>query len=236
MDKIRAWFRHIPAQIISTGVFTMLITAGTALWAHFEKLTPFWIFIISLCVMALVIIIINQVDAFFQRRNKTLFQQSYKYIDMTLREWLYKRGYSVQNDAQPGSEFQFIIRDQQQRQITVAKLKDSDDLLIQTTIKLNTDETEQISELDTETQRKLINDLQVSLSKQQVQYLDLKLPLETISMVAYLVLDKSFSRDVFLEAIDRVRNGRLFVRELLSSILKTDIVNISKQILKPTDT
>lgn len=223
MERVRNIFRDFSTQIIVGIVVSIVITSGVGVWAWFRQLAGFHIALIVIGVLCVSMVLINQFDAFFQRRKKPLYQQPHHYIDSTLRDWLYKGGFSLRANNQEGFDFLFVARDKQERPILIGKPNNKDEIMMEVLLGLKPIETEKLEKLDPELQRKLLSELRISLAMQQVAYSGLKTPITNIVFSNILVLDDSFTRDMFLARVDRVRYSLVSVLELLNPILERKI-------------
>jgi len=112
-----------------------------------------------------------------------------------------------------------VAKDKQERPINVGKPKERDEILLQLVLSLKAEETKKLEKLEPEVQRKLLSELRISLARHQVQYFGLEMPITKIGIINIMVLNDSFTRDVFLDRIDRVRYALVLVLEILSPIL-----------------
>jgi len=220
MEKIKNAFRQVSTEIIAGLVATAMTTGGLSIWALLRHIDGFYIALIAIGVLAVSMVFVNQLDAFFQRRKKPLHQQSDRYIDTTLHEWLYRRGFSIRNMVNEKYEFLFLTKDIQERPILVGKPKGTDELILQLSLVLKPEETAKLDRLDVDSQRKLLTELRVSLARHMVGYVGIELPLKTIVVTNTLLIDDSFTRDMVLERIDRIRYALVLILELLNPILE----------------
>lgn len=234
MEKIRDILRVISTQIIMGVVVCVVISVGAGIWARFSRLDldGLYIFLIVIGALGVSAVIVNQLDGFVQRRRKPLFEQTSRQIDSTLRDWIYRGSFSLRENTQEGFEFAFVVRDTQERPIFVGKPNDRDEILLQTVLSLNPNETEKVQKLDEEIKRKLISELRISLARHQVQYLGLETPMTKIGIVEIMLLDESFTRDVFMDRIDKVRYALVMVRELLGPVLDRKVEKETVPIMK----
>lgn len=119
------WLRELSARIVVGVMVAMLTALGLAFWAWLKALDPFFIVIIFLAVMAIVIIIINQLDAFFQRRKRGLSKYSDKEIENAIREWIDIPGFTFKrSDAEDeDSFFLFHVVDDCDRPVHIRRSK-----------------------------------------------------------------------------------------------------------------
>jgi hypothetical protein len=232
MEKVRDILRTISTQIIVGTVVCVLITVGAGVWAWLSRLDGLKIFLIVIGVLVASVVLVNQLDGFVQRRKKPLFKQSSRQIDSTLRDWLYRGSFTLKKNTQKGFEFAFEARDKQGRPIFVGKTDDRDEIVLQTALILDPNESEKVEKLDAEVKRKLISELRISLARHQVQYFGLETPMSKIGIVNIMVLDESFTRDVFMDRIDRVRYALVLVKELLSPVLEREVEEETPPIMK----
>lgn len=219
MERVRNVLRVVSTEIIAGAVVCVLTSVGAGVWAWFSRLEGLYIFLVVIGVLGVSVVGVNQLDGFVQRRKKPLYQQPQRYIDSTLRDWLYRGSFSLRENSQEGFEFAFVARDKQERPIFIGKANDRDEILLQLTLSLKAEETERLGKLDPEVQRKLLSELRISLARHQVQYFGLAMPITRIGILNIMVLDESFTRDVFLDRVDRVRYALVLVLELLAPIL-----------------
>jgi len=223
MERVRDILKSISTQIIVGTIVSVVVTVVAGVWAGLSRLDGLYIFLIVIGVLCLSVVMVNQLDGFIQRRKKPLFEQSSSHIDSTLRDWLYRGSFSVMENTQEGFEFAFVARDRQGRPVFVSKPNDRDEILLESPFKLRPNETENVQKLEPEEKRRLVSELRISLARHQVQYRGLDLPIKRIDIVDILVLDESFTRDVFMSRVDRVRYAFVMVGELLSPVLERKV-------------
>lgn len=220
MEKIKGWFRELSKQIIIGAIIAMVITAGLGIWAWLIHFGVFYIAIFMLFALAMTTTILNQFDSFLERRKKPLAYQPFSYIGKTLADWLYKHGFSIQDEIQINTDFQFMTRDSQQRPIHIGKIKNRDEITIQSVIQFAEAETKMIGELSPENQNKLLSELRIAIARMGVQYVNVELPMKFIGIMCTLVLDDTFSRESFQEKIERVRNALVIIQETITPYLQ----------------
>ena len=220
MGRFKRFLSDFSLHIIVGLTISIVVSGGLGVLAWVRKLDGLYIAIIVIGVLCLSVVLINQFDAFFDRRKKPLYKQNNSYIDFTLRDWLYKRGFSVRDNPREGFDFALIAKDKQERPVLVGKLSNSDEILLDTKLNLKKEDTEKLDKLNGVRKRELISELRISLARNQVEYYDVKIPLKGMGISYKLVLDSSFTRDAFLEKANRVRYSLVLVSELISPILE----------------
>ena len=220
MERIRFWFKDFSREIIIGVVASIMITAGVGVGAWLKQFDVFTISLLLLFALGVSMTLVNQFDAFFQRRKRQLAFQPYYYIGKTLGEWLYKRGFSIQDELQVNTDFQFLTRDFQLRPIHIGKLKNRDDVTIQAQLDFQEDAIKKMEELGIDNQAKLFGEIKIALARMQVQYSQVKMPIKFIKVDCTCALDESFTRDSFFEKVNRIRFALVTIAEILSPVLR----------------
>ena len=220
MEKVRDIIRNISTPIIVGIVVWVVVSVVAGIVARLSRLDGLYIFLIVIGVLSVSVVVVNQLDAFIQRRKKPLFEQSSSYIDSTLRDWLYRGSFSLMENTQEGFEFAFVTKDRQGRPVYVSRPNNRDEILLETRFRLKPNETENVNKLHPEEKRRLLSELRISLAKHQVQSAGLDSPIKDIHIVDIMVLNESFTKDAFMSRVDKVRYALVMIGELLRPVLE----------------
>lgn len=223
MERIKDILRNFSTLSIVGIAVNIVVAVGLGIRARVMQLDGLYIALIVIGVLGIMMVLVNQSSAFYQRSKKPLYQQPNYYIASTLRDWLYKRGFALRVNNRKGFEFLFVAKDKQERPILIGKPDNQDEIMLEMHLSLTPDETQKLQKLNSRQQRILLSELRISLARHQVAYSGLKMPMKEIGVQKTLILDDSFTRDMFLDRVDRVRYSLILLLELLNPVLEREI-------------
>jgi hypothetical protein len=147
------------------------------------------------------------------------------FLERRIRGWLVRSNWSVRIDKQPGAFFWIWAKDQAARELAVSRHKENKGILVFTAlVPLEGDWVLKLAKLGAVEQCQLVEDIKTFLATKDMAYVDVKWPLEKVTVQDALALDDNISRYlVDLKAkkvINAVIGAKSIVRRAIGGLAK----------------
>lgn len=181
------------------------------------NLASVYVALIALGALAITAFSVNQIDMLLLRRKRPLAEQPSRHIHDRLVRWTYDRGFGVKKVSTDKYDFEFVIRDQQDRPITVIKAKGADEIVIGMAFEPSR-LFPWLQGVEATRRRQLVSDLKVLIARQELTWLLLSDLLGPVQIQAEVPTDAITGRAAFFSLVDKVRLTMVMILETIRAL------------------
>ena len=214
-----AWLRKIweklATEIIGGLIVAALIAIGTAIWAFLQSWVAPLIIVIFVGTFGLTLFSLNQYRLWRKRHGIQVER-----IETTVRDWLYKNKFSIQNDPQPSSVFQFVARDQENRPVVVYRLRGEPFLNLGAKLLVSEEDKQKLDTITGNESSTFFEDLGMEMARSGVEYVGITHPLRVITIQKKVPCDDTLTELALLQEVMFIRRMTVLITEFISRALK----------------
>jgi hypothetical protein len=200
------------------GVIVMGGGTWAAIWAGILDWGPAIIFgVIGLLVFLLVGI--NQINIIKQRRSRLSIKRNEE-IETIFQKWLLKQGYSLKDDKQEGTLFQFVATNLQNLKVIITRRKEIEwGLQIWAVLNVGEEDRKKFALLAKKTRVGLLLEAKIEMARLGVEWDGLKDPLDTVKLFNHIPLDDALTEWVFLQQIWFILRAEILLQEVINKMI-----------------
>ncbi|MFH1884193.1 MAG: DUF2299 family protein [Planctomycetota bacterium] len=215
MDWLHKIWDKLATEIIGGLVVAGLLAIGTVIWALIQSWAAPLIIVIFIGTFGLTLFSLNQYRLWRKRRSIQIER-----IEPMVRNWLYKNGFTIQNDPRPISVFQFVARDAQGRPVVVCQLKNELFLTLGAQLLVSKEDQQRLDPITGDENSTLLEDLKIEMVRFGVGFLGIDHPLRAITVEEKVPCDDTLTELAFLQRVMFVRRVQMLIGEFLRRAMK----------------
>ena len=214
------WFKKRLENLQDSIIFALLVAVGVAVWSLISNLPLQIIFVIGIATFAATLTVLNQTNIWRDRRRKQISKFSNQEVEDTILKWITIPSFSVQRNVDPNALFSFMVKDSQERAVTIARAKDDPSQLVLAIKKQLLEDTKtKLEALEKSTSSQLIFNLRLELIRLGIGFQGVDWPLNQITLSDFVALDDSLTKTYFLGRVLFIRRAQLLIGECIGQRL-----------------
>jgi hypothetical protein len=218
------WLRRLLADLVTQVIGTLLFAAIVAVWTARQPSLKQWAGPVGVAVfigtVALSFLLYNQF-AIFRDRKKSERLLTPLEIEKRVRDWLYRRKFTVANDPQSYAHFQLVCTDYEGLKVTIMQLRDEPYLtIISKAIWEDNESGAVVRQMIEAPGSTFLEDLSIELAQLGVGYEVMGSPPREILIEQKVLFDESVTELEFLRHILLIRRGLDLVMSLMKRSAK----------------
>jgi hypothetical protein len=215
MEKFKKFISHPIVQFLGPTGFIAVIT-----WiiSRIREVSPLWLWMAILVSAAVTLWIVFQVKGWQEKHKKGFSTLTDEQMANTLKKWLDKRHYSLQNFDRDEALFYFVVTDTEKRPINVLRPKTASNI-IRLVLAFNEKDIEDIPQPQQQTLRFNIG---IEMARFGVLYCE-----KPVLVQLDLPIDDLVTENTFLSTIDRIRQAHVLMMAHIGAALAQ--AKLSKQ-------
>ena len=218
--------------LIGATVTYLPVAVGGAviLVAWLAHLPLYQLLLLALLTIALVLLCMNQVRIFRERRRHGIAELSDKGVDKTIRDWLDDPSFQFQRRMNAECLFQFVVTDEQGRAITVSRSKAKPSQLgLTTAITLADEHRQKYERLSDNEKENITHNLRIEMARYRIGYSGINRGLERVVLGDVVLLDNALTEFYLRQRIFYVGGAFALYSEMIGQQLMSLIMPLSQQ-------
>lgn len=217
-QSFRNTLRGVPTEVWGALAVAILSALGASL-IPLPQPWPLVVAVVALfLVFGVILWISNHVSIAWERKRR--YNPSLTMLERTIRDVLFRRGFTVANAPQSGASFSISVQDRKERKMTVLQELDWPGyVLIGARVFLSEQEALKLTPLTTGDES-LFHELSVEMAKFGLEFGDLEHPLREITLMNRITYEDAMMEARFLRQILFLIRGIVLVQRLVSRALR----------------
>jgi hypothetical protein len=217
--------KQVPRELIYALVILIVVVGGGSLLVSIrEDIPATWYIPLAVTTVFLALASLN---AFYQLRLKlarNLSSLSDEKIEATLRDWLFRFGFTIGPASDADSLFRFSATDPEKRLVLVARLKDQEKFLVfAAVLRIQEEDTPLLAGLAGQPRAQMLEDLRIEFARFGIAYRGVRHPLKAIQMQHIVPLDGLTELGIVVE-ISYLRRAMAVATELIKRAIRNSEV------------
>jgi len=212
---IRKWFSDVSKGFVGGGLLLVIVTIGVPILAWLQSLPWYVIALSAIVAPGFTLFSWNQYKLWQKRRSVQI-----GHIESVVRNWLYRNSFSIKDDPQSSSVFQFVARDQQNRPVIVCRLKGEPFLTLGARLLVSEKDQQKLDPITGNEDSTLIEDLRIEMARTGVEYVGITHPLRVIDIQKKVSCDDTLTELALLQEAMFIRRIQVLIGEFLSRAMK----------------
>ena len=215
MEKLRKLWDKLATGIIGGLVVAAILAIGTAFWAFIQSWAAPLIIVIFVGTFGLTLFSLNQYRLWRKSRGIQIER-----IESMVRNWLYRNGFSIQNDPQPNAVFQFVARDAQGRPVVVSQLRSELFLTLGAKLLVSPEDQQRLDPITGDENSTILEDLKMEMVRSGVGFIGIVHPLRDITIEEKVPCDDTLTELAFMQKVMFIRRIQVLIGEFLRRAMK----------------